>query len=503
MIDSDRFEVEWKWVLAPDPTESKLVKPSANAKPLPSHLAPHNLEASNPDYGPPVSGDPFTPGDSPQKWEEFICCEDLPRNPDRRKVDLSKENQVVYYLGKNSTETRPKFTESLQKRRNNPALHFLETIKPKPRPPQVATVPKALNHNVANRPALNNAFKQNTMPLPPPKQERPYQYKPKSDVSFLPSPLGPGAPLNTTSSVASPLGRNVSNSANLPPLQGKAPTLPNPPAATASSNLAADGACNQTTQSRPSIAQHSRQPSWQSQSSSLSMPRAAPVANMMAPTANMAGQRPPSQGSPPNPSKAQAPASNASQAQNMDHEYLNQLSKFPYIRNSFLRRPKVYKSPYIAGGGFSSDYLTSVSNSGPRWPGSGTGTAIPSATSSSGVPHILDAAPGGRPGSSAGQAQQRPPSSTSSPASATSPGQLTTFSPPQMRQTSSSSASSVQFPQQLHMQPGAQLPMMEGQYPAQNAKADQSVNMSPHRQQQQGVPQGPQSEQNPQHGQRV
>lgn len=51
-----------------------------------------------------------------------------------------------------------------------------------------------------------------------------------------------------------------------------------------------------------------------------------------------------------------ASASKMSDGPPTDAEYLASLQKYPYLLNSYCRKPKVYESPYLLGGGFSAAY---------------------------------------------------------------------------------------------------------------------------------------------------
>ena len=157
--DGDQVEVEWKWILALDPTASQLVKPSANAKPLPSHFSMSTVQTmqnQNLEFGPPVSGDAFNDLTKPQKWAEFNLGLQ-PKNPNQVRLDLEKQNQIWHYLGKTSTEAKAQFTEDLSKPRFNPAGNFLETVKPAPKIPTIAqyksvtsTYPAGVNYHALN-----------------------------------------------------------------------------------------------------------------------------------------------------------------------------------------------------------------------------------------------------------------------------------------------------------------------------------------------------------------
>jgi hypothetical protein len=177
--------VEYKWLLLPDPADFRLQKPSPNAIPMPkSFKAKESLNTTKRQADDlPRKDDPFVEGCT---WAEFNSPTTIPRNTYQVKVELQKENQIWYYLGKKSTEARAQFTEDLANPRHNPRGHFLDTI-PKPiitipRPAYSATYPSAPQNGPItvkiSRPAeparVNSA-----------NQEKPYVYKPKpqTDIS--------------------------------------------------------------------------------------------------------------------------------------------------------------------------------------------------------------------------------------------------------------------------------------------------------------------------------
>ena len=175
---SDRVEVEYRWLLIPDPADFHLQKPSPNAIPLPkSFKAKESLNTSKRQIDDlPRADDPFGTGFT---WAEFKT-EAIPRNPAQTKVDFVKENQVWYYLGKNSTEAKAQFTEDLANPRHNPKGHFLDTIpKPTstaPRQSYAASYPSTLGQN--------NFNSSKASPRPSPvanlnKLGKPYIYKPR------------------------------------------------------------------------------------------------------------------------------------------------------------------------------------------------------------------------------------------------------------------------------------------------------------------------------------
>lgn len=156
--NSDRVEVEWKWLLLPDPADFHLPKASANALPMPTtRKAQQELNAKKrPEDELPRKDDLFVEGG--YTWAEFNLCEAV-RNPEQVKVDLSKENQLWHYLGKNSTETKPQYTEDLARPVHNRKSTFLDTI---PRP--VASLPP--RPAAPRRPSFAASYPRQAMPPP-------------------------------------------------------------------------------------------------------------------------------------------------------------------------------------------------------------------------------------------------------------------------------------------------------------------------------------------------
>ncbi|PHH79030.1 hypothetical protein CDD80_5744 [Ophiocordyceps camponoti-rufipedis] len=172
----DRIEVEWKWLLLPDPSDFHLPKASAKAVPLPSsRKAKDELNAKRFIDRPrkdDVFGDGFT-------WAEFQL--QPVANAEQAKVDFAKPDQIWHYLGKKSTDARAQYTEDPNKCQHNPRANFMDTIPkpPKPLPPPRSNVvqpvgavaPMAYTHAAVARP------------------EKPYVYKPRKPIKPQLAPL--------------------------------------------------------------------------------------------------------------------------------------------------------------------------------------------------------------------------------------------------------------------------------------------------------------------------
>ncbi|TAQ91132.1 hypothetical protein B7494_g576 [Chlorociboria aeruginascens] len=190
----DRVEVEYKYLILPDPADYHLIKPSANAIPMPkSKEDKASLNTSNRHADDlPRADDTFVEGCT---WAEFKH-EDIPRNPAQVKIDFTKENQIWYYLGKTSTEARAQFTEDPAKPRHNPRGLFLDTIPkavvPVPRQSYAASYPTTVNQQALNAARVNNRLPQTTRPpqpsqlsqsATPVRSEKPYVYKPRESIA--------------------------------------------------------------------------------------------------------------------------------------------------------------------------------------------------------------------------------------------------------------------------------------------------------------------------------
>ncbi|PGG96394.1 hypothetical protein GX51_07848 [Blastomyces parvus] len=100
----------------------------AGIKPLPSHLARKPDAKKDLTSSLPSPGTPFGDARFIYQWGEFISAKP-PFNSSSTKVDLSKPEQIWYYLGKSSTECRPQYTENPDRWSHNPRSNFLESVK--------------------------------------------------------------------------------------------------------------------------------------------------------------------------------------------------------------------------------------------------------------------------------------------------------------------------------------------------------------------------------------
>ncbi|EMD87602.1 hypothetical protein COCC4DRAFT_59467 [Bipolaris maydis ATCC 48331] len=379
--DGDRVEVEWKYILKLHPDESQRLKPSANAKPLPEHLkeSDASLDITNRTDGVPEMGDPFHDPNSEQKWAEWYTAPEVTQK--LAKVDLSKEDQLWYYLGKLSTEARPQYTENPAKPRNNPKSNFLDTVKPPPPP-----VPA---FHRASYPA-SYPLKPAPIAVPPAQQYmsngRPYSYKPKDPVvaPFRSPVYNPDTRKNPNSPVAHQ--PNVSYDHRMPHGQygqqsnqgylSHRPLHPSqqqmqyhpyvPPQSYSTASWKAQPATSgpmlsgveKYAQAPPQTnvlppypyAQNIRQsPYSHGQVPSAARAYGPPSRQAQGPSNGRSSisSMPSNPSGPPKPPMyAVTPSSNIIYAAQSPTEYLSYVMNYPYLRNCYLRRTKTYISPY-------------------------------------------------------------------------------------------------------------------------------------------------------------
>jgi len=159
-----QIEVEYKWILATDPEQSLLPKPSEHAQPLPRHIAlASKTTAENPTSEIPRIEEPFTEG-SAYKWAEFASVPDHKPLVALKTVDLSKPKMLWYYLGATSTEAKAQYTGNAEARKHDPTSNFLDTVRP-PAPPArftpsriscAASYPTGINTNAHNAARVNH-----------------------------------------------------------------------------------------------------------------------------------------------------------------------------------------------------------------------------------------------------------------------------------------------------------------------------------------------------------
>lgn len=369
-----RIEVEWKWLLLPDPEDFKLPKASANALPMPtSRKAKEEINAKRSTDEPPRAGDMFVEGLTPGKdyvWSEFHTCEASEcNNKAKVNVEFSKENQVWHYLGKTSTEAKAQYTEDPRKPQHNPKSSFLDSI-PKPPPP-----PRP-QHQSPYGTAHSSSQARTSMQT---KSEKPYVYKPRKPIDasigtpfatqkFAPSttPSAPGVPpLSFGTDPRFSAGLYSTNhfapmpgSSPQPQIQrhGSAQFTPVPPSRQA----------QQFQQNQQAL---SINPAWLSHAQANSpRPRAIPFQappssrQQGVPALTAAAGQPPNfpmqqhRAPMPHPPQSQAPGPQATLQHTPPPVPQHAWQKFSFFQAYHNREPSRYRTPYALWGGFTNGY---------------------------------------------------------------------------------------------------------------------------------------------------
>lgn len=162
-------EVDPAWILFVDSSTSCLQRPSANALDLPEELQGKTAQVPGSTEKKPSEGDPFT--ENPKtEWAEFVV-EPPPHNKWQKRIDLNKDKQLFYYLGKTSTDTKAQYTSDTTKPVHDTASNFLESVEP----PRMAPPPQPKRHSLAAsypmisfaaRNATVQSMRQQTAPRP-------------------------------------------------------------------------------------------------------------------------------------------------------------------------------------------------------------------------------------------------------------------------------------------------------------------------------------------------
>ena len=210
---------------------------------------------------------------------------------------------------------------------------------------------------------------------PAPSASRYYQYKPKIE------PLPSLSPLNPLQKVPNSSLPNQAYNPSQPRMQSTAPTIhqakmppsvrPAPsPLSQRNSRQSDLNNPYQTSRHRSQQRQPPQYQAMQHHSTQYQNPhpvnkgppqahgpdatqQTAPVAKMVTPLAQTA----------PTPTlEPQKPAPSCPVSLSTEHDYLSRISKYPYLRNAFLRRPKTYKSPYLPDGTTKISHLSGSSS---------------------------------------------------------------------------------------------------------------------------------------------
>ncbi|RGP64111.1 DNA damage-responsive transcriptional repressor rph1 [Fusarium longipes] len=348
--NGDRLEVEWKWLLVPDPADYRLPKASAKALPMPaSQKAKEKLKTKRLDDAKPQKDDPFVEGCT---WAEFQLHPVT--NKEQIKIDLSKPDQIWHYLPKTSTDARAQFTEDPTKRRHNPKGNFLSTV---PKPVKLVRAPKPVPAYAVQRP-FQPVASYNTGRL-----ERPYVYKPRIPAennlpttgSFTTQRFAPAAPAPVSN-------QHCAAQYQYPYAQPPAPGQQPPPSYSAqrfevrsSPAYASPGSIHGVHNSvnAPGHTQHAQ---W---------PTAPNVSRPSAPVPPATGTMHSNQGAHQPPTQAPVPHQQAYPVQQQQQQHQIKGSwqihqeiyqKYPFFQVNYNRDSSRYRTPYAAWGGFTNGY---------------------------------------------------------------------------------------------------------------------------------------------------
>ncbi|KAM3077346.1 hypothetical protein ACMFMG_006696 [Clarireedia jacksonii] len=366
----DRVEVEYKWILIPEASWYTLPKPSEKAIPMPtsrSEKASLNTSKRQADDIPRAE-DAFVKGCT---WAEFNTVK-LARNSAQVKVDLSKENQIWYYLGKNSTEAKAQFTEDLRNPRHNPKGHFLDTIPkavaPISRLSYAASYPSTPSQKQSS--ATSTPSTAIVTPTPqitrhPPqtslsnsasnRPEKPYVYKPRT-TSTDTYRVDPQAYLSQQTFLKqSAIPRQYGSTSGTPLNFGTDPRFQNTekPSPTPQTSIILPEAVPMPTPTpTPTSTAHNHY-----------VPPPPPRQIQSVPPPRSVHQKP-SPLAPPNtsyrPQALPPKGNNPFSSRSASSARVNPFAKYTYLQVEHNRSPLEYKSPYRPGGGFMNGYQGSL-----------------------------------------------------------------------------------------------------------------------------------------------
>nr|POF17780.1 dna damage-responsive transcriptional repressor rph1 [Quercus suber] len=413
-------EYKWIFVLDPDdsqrpkPSASAIPMPEGMNK---KQVSVDNRQDGVPDQGDVFHTDPAYK--SHEFYNLHFVVPGFAQNkfcpPSKLNVDIDAPDQLYYYLPKISTEAKSAYTDKVGGTEAVSKANFMDRVTPRPNYNQprshtlasaAAKKPISLSHNTSGPVRHHAPIMSAGNPYNVARCDKPYMYKPKEPMqpnymwtidpqaladqrSFVnqlehepslfehsPPPLDllhtgyHGNDLDSIPSQARPFPRDQYYSANVLPaaLPGEHSTF-----------LEVAGVPRRTSHGPQSLSRPSSsnfKPKYQSVSQQKAyMKQAVPSAPMqatdattlipvhtMGPSSYASSASRPSSSSISHHSPPGAPAtpattiSSTSKHPETSPGYLENLSKYPYLRNSYCRRPQVYESPYPIGGGFSSPY---------------------------------------------------------------------------------------------------------------------------------------------------
>jgi len=434
---SDRIEVEWKWLCVLNPDDSLRPKPTAGAIPMPEGMNKKQVSVNNRQDGVPTTDEPFH--DDPQyKWCDFYNVHMPPpayqsvklQTPARLTVNLDASDQLYYYLPNASTEAKCFFTDTAGSTAIAAKANFLERVNVKPiaQPSRILAAAKPPVRPVASQPPVLKPWPMDNRNSETPHQgiwiAKPYIYKPREPAR--PNLLWGVDPqsLATQRSFLAEAGRRPSEE-GIPMAQSDYPdddpsvaTQPlrpfsrehyysteTLPAAYPGQYSSFTQLARRRSQGAPSLQRPSSHNGGHSSDYAVSEQRRtdgrqrAPTAPMLShpssaslpPNQYASNSSRPSSSAQSHPSPRPAPLTPATSISTTSKPetppgFLDNLQRYPYLRNSYLRSRGLYESPYTIGGGFSSSYQAPALE---RSTGSGT-EKFPVHTPSTSISSLAD-----------------------------------------------------------------------------------------------------------------
>lgn len=182
-INSDRVEVEYKWLCVLDPDDSVRPKPSAAAKPMPENKDKKQFSLANRQDGVPSQDQPFHT--SPDfKWLDFYNYHTPPpgyqtvlfNEPAKLKVNVNDGKTLFYYLPEVSTEAKVFFTDKPNSKEICAKANFMDRVQPPKTSHQYSSAKQAIAPAHVNTFARIQPSLQSSAGV---RNEKPYVYKPK------------------------------------------------------------------------------------------------------------------------------------------------------------------------------------------------------------------------------------------------------------------------------------------------------------------------------------
>ncbi|KAK3672850.1 hypothetical protein LTR78_007203 [Recurvomyces mirabilis] len=401
--EGERVEVEWKWLCLLDPDDSLRPKPSATAQPMPEGMNKKALSVNNRQDGVPNRDDPFS-DNLKYKWHDFYNMHTPPpgytskalQTPGKLKVDVNHPDSYYFYMPVISTEAKCFFTDKAGCQEIVAKANFLDRVASRPvqqynapRPQQITAAPakQPIMRALPQLPRLAQ-YPPTTIGNPANRIEKPYTYKPKeASRPNLMWGVDRDA-LQTQRDFLASAQQRSTEQFNLPQpkpqynYQGSDPARNQPlrpfsrdyyysseilPAAFPGEYSGFSSVVRRQSVSSPSPSAQDQSPAYvpnyQSVSQQMKQIHAPTVPAMAGASTNpyASGSSRPTSSAHSHQSPLGAPLTPATTASlptngiKTPPGYLENLQKYGYLKNSFLRR-SAYVSPYAPDSGFSEVY---------------------------------------------------------------------------------------------------------------------------------------------------